>query len=902
VRDHKALSTRTRVPLLAVLTVAATLGLAVQAQAATFMVGTTNDTTGTCANPAGGTCSLRQLINTENARPSNSPADTIFIPAGSYTLTNGPLTIQQNLVVAGAGARVVTILQQTTTSTARAFDVAKNGAFTPTVTIAGLETIFGKADSTNGATGADVRNAGNLTLSEDDIALGTVTGGFGGGISNSGTLTITHSLIDNNLSSAASGVGQGAGIDNVGTGTAAAHLTIDNSTIISNTALNSGAVGGGVLSRCTSGTSACSVVTITNSTIADNDGGPGTPDAGGLLSTQGSISVQNSIVAGNTVASGATNSNCRAVSPGTIASLGHSLEDHADCGFKSSGDLQNTDPHFLANSQGNPLGQQDNGGNTNTIALSASSPAVDAIPAGATGCAGTDQRDVSRPQGSACDIGAYELTQHVEGIQFTQVVGSIESDDDATIDWGDGTPASSTHSDPNNGEVTGTHTYAEAGIYHGQIDFLNSDGFRQSTPFDIKVVDAPLTATASPVNAIAGASFTGPVATFTDANPSGKVSDFSATITWGDGTATPGAVSASPGGGFIVTGPHTYAKPGSYPTTIAITDVHGASTSASGIATVGSAPSPVTTGAPSVKGSSTAAFSGSVIPDGLATTAQFEYGLDSKYSKPGTSGPIYDHTTPAQAVGADFASHSVAASVSGLVPNALYHVRLVATNVAGTTNGPDMTFTTQRGPVPGAPGLGTTFNVSATGLVLIKIHGVFIPLTELTKIPSGTIINALNGTLTLTTALPAVQHALIAAKKQAKKKRKTKTQKGKFGGAIFKATQARSGLASLSLVEGAFKGAPTYASCKAKKGGRATIAALSKKTLQLLHGSDNHGKFRTKGRYAAATTRGTVWTIADRCDGTLTHVRKDSVTVNDFVRHKTIILRAGHSYLARARK
>ena len=62
----------------------------------------------------------------------------------------------------------------------------------------------------------------------------------------------------------------------------------------------------------------------------------------------------------------------------------------------------------------------------------------------------------------------------------------------------------------------------------------------------------------------------------------------------------------------------------------------------------------------------------------------------------------------------------MSASVSGLVPNALYHVRLVATNAAGTTNGPDMTFTTDRGPVPGAPGLGETFNVSATGLGLTK--------------------------------------------------------------------------------------------------------------------------------------------------------------------------------------
>jgi hypothetical protein len=242
----------------------------------------------------------------------------------------------------------------------------------------------------------------------------------------------------------------------------------------------------------------------------------------------------------------------------------------------------------------------------------------------------------------------------------------------------------------------------------------------------------------------------------------------------------------------------------------------------------------------------------------------------------------------------------VSASVSGLVPNALYHVRLVATNAAGTTDGPDMTFTTQRGSVPGAPGLGKTFNVSATGLVLIEVNGVFIPVTELTKIKNGTIINALHGTLSVTTALPAVQRGVIAAKKKAKKP-KTKTQKGKFGGAVFKVTQARSGLATLALVEGAkFKGAPTFASCKTKKG-KAVTAALSAKTLQLLKGKDNHGKFRTKGRYAAATTRGTAWSVADRCDGTLTRVTQSSVLVNDFVRHTSLILRAGHSYLALAK-
>jgi hypothetical protein len=313
---------------------------------------------------------------------------------------------------------------------------------------------------------------------------------------------------------------------------------------------------------------------------------------------------------------------------------------------------------------------------------------------------------------------------------------------------------------------------------------------------------------------------------------------------------------------------------------------------------VGSSPSGVVSSPPKV-GTSTASFAGTVNPEGLSTTAFFQYGLDLRYIKLHASGPNYDHQTPARLVGSDFNDHLFASQVSGLVPNAIYHVRLVAQNPDGTTFGPDVVFKTDKDGNPGPPTVGKTFNVSATGLVLIKLHGVFVPLTELRQIPNGTIINALHGTLTLITA-GGTQHATLSTDaKHKKKSKKVKTQTGKFGGAVFKVTQARSGLATITLVSNAFKGAPSFASCKTKKG-KAVSAAVSSKTLQLLH-SSAHGKFRTKGRYAAATVRGTIWTIADRCDGTLTHAIKDTVTVSDFVRHKTITLRAGHSYLALAK-
>ena len=274
------------------------------------------------------------------------------------------------------------------------------------------------------------------------------------------------------------------------------------------------------------------------------------------------------------------------------------------------------------------------------------------------------------------------------------------------------------------------------------------------------------------------------------------------------------------------------------------------------------APPSVSGGAPTSKSSSGAAISGSVNPQGMQTQEFFEYGLDLSERGPGASTTLYDQQTPAQQVGSDTAAHTVTAPLTGLVPGALYHVRLVAINAAGTTDGPDQTFTTAAAPAPPPPVLGQSQDVKpVSGKVFIKTaSGQFIPLTGATKIHSGSVIDATHGSLQIVAALG-----------------KGKTDHGIFGGAIFKLTQARTGLTTLSLVEGAFKGAPSFALCQAhKKAADATAAALSSKTLQLLHASA-HGKFRTSGRYSAATVRGTIWTVADRCDGTLAHDITDSV-------------------------
>ena len=83
------------------------------------------------------------------------------------------------------------------------------------------------------------------------------------------------------------------------------------------------------------------------------------------------------------------------------------------------------------------------------------------------------------------------------------------------------------------------------------------------------------------------------------------------------------------------------------------------------------------------------------------------------------------------------------------------------------------------------------------------------------------------------------------------------------------------------------------------KAGKASLAAKKPKTRKLW--GDGSGSFRTRGQYSAATVRGTQWLAKDTCAGTLTRVAHGLVAVRDDVRHRTVLVRGGKSYLARPR-
>jgi hypothetical protein len=172
-----------------------------------------------------------------------------------------------------------------------------------------------------------------------------------------------------------------------------------------------------------------------------------------------------------------------------------------------------------------------------------------------------------------------------------------------------------------------------------------------------------------------------------------------------------------------------------------------------------------------------------------------------------------------------------------------------------------------------APVAGKSVNVLVErGTVKVKPPGRkrFRTLTKDEQLPIGTVVDTLKGRVTIVAA---------------------GGQSAEFYGGIFRIGQGRGAkpLTTLTLVE--------KLSCP--KAGNAIAAAKNKK--RRLWG-DGSGRFRTKGKHSAATVVGTKWLVEDRCSSTLTRVTRGRVSVRDFVKKKTVIVRAGKKYIARARR
>ena len=166
----------------------------------------------------------------------------------------------------------------------------------------------------------------------------------------------------------------------------------------------------------------------------------------------------------------------------------------------------------------------------------------------------------------------------------------------------------------------------------------------------------------------------------------------------------------------------------------------------------------------------------------------------------------------------------------------------------------------------------------AKGTVLVKLPGTgkFVNLSDAEQVPVGTVIDTRRGTVRMTSAADT----------------KGRTQRGDFYQGMFTVRQqkAKTPVTQMQLSGTSFKRCPKTA--------RRSGTTSATRPRNRLWGKAK-GRLSTRGRFAAATVRGTEWFTEDRCDGTFVKVRKGIVQVQDFKKRKRINLKARRSYLAR---
>ena len=372
-------------------------------------------------------CTTASLVSALSA--ANSTNGTVTLSSGCvYTLTaannttdggTGLPVITGRVTVLGSGA---TITRSTAPGTAafRIFDVSPGG----TLTLSSLTLSNGLAD--NGVQGGGgIYSHGTLSVAGSTFTGNSspaTTGTSGGAIDSSGTLSVTTSTFTGNSAQ------EGGGVFNQKTATISGSTFSGNratiygggallnaactETVMADTFTGNSGPGGGAIDNDTS-------LTIGDSTFVNNTAGG---NGGGAVQNFGTTTIKQSTLSGNTspygadilnytgytlsismsiVGGGLGGSNCGGQAP--ITDGGYNIDTGTSCGFSAAA-------HSMSSTQPQLDALASNGGPTQTMAVAAGSHAIDAIPAATAGCTGsTDQRGVTRPQGSGCDIGAYEV-------------------------------------------------------------------------------------------------------------------------------------------------------------------------------------------------------------------------------------------------------------------------------------------------------------------------------------------------------------------------------------------------------------------------------------------------------------------------------------------------------------
>lgn len=164
------------------------------------------------------------------------------------------------------------------------------------------------------------------------------------------------------------------------------------------------------------------------------------------------------------------------------------------------------------------------------------------------------------------------------------------------------------------------------------------------------------------------------------------------------------------------------------------------------------------------------------------------------------------------------------------------------------------------------------------GRVLVKQPGsdTFVELSDARSIPIGSEIDASKGAIQLETAANTSGDS----------------QTGEFYDGRFVVTQTAGSRPTTDL---RVTGRIDKCAGTAKQGVRAAARRRG------LWGNTRRGRYRTRGRFATATVRGTIWQTTDTCDTTTVRVRQGTVTVRDLAKRRNIRLKAPRRYTARRR-
>ncbi len=501
---------------------------------------------------------------------------------------------------------------------------------TSTLRISGSMTVDGSGqnvtlDGQNEVQVLSVNSGVSIILNALTIAHGS-TDGFGGGLSNNGgTVTITNSTFANNSASPSSGIGFGGGLDNYN-----GMVTITNSTFANNSATSTvgggpgpggggekhrkkGSIGGSIVANNTpfncsgfslssqgynlSSDSGCGFTASTDLQNTNpqldpnglqNNGGPTQTIA--LLSSSPAIDQIPAASCPKTDQRG----NTRPDNGETTCDMGayeSSYQPDSDLG------LSNMPANITTNAtspQGavvtyTPPTVVDEDSPLPTASCTPASGSTFSIGTTTVTCTVKDSDDTNSPVSGSFTVTVNPtLAVNVanvaasEGSAFNGVVatGSAYGTSNpltAIITWGDGSSStvSVTPNPDGSYSVPGSHTYAEEGSYTLSVSVKDSGSLSASGSGSAQVADAALSLThfvAGPL----GHGWAEVAATFTDADPAGTVSDYTATITWGDGTTSTVTVYNNPiGQGFVLAGLHRYAKAGTYSVTLTVADQGG---------------------------------------------------------------------------------------------------------------------------------------------------------------------------------------------------------------------------------------------------------------------------------------------------------------------------------------